>query len=118
MQLSGQCECNQLVSSYGTEWSDARYFSIASMAGLKPVIIVDESHNVTSSLSQDMLRNLNPSFVFELTATPRTGANIISFVDALVMRDQHMVKLPVIVRNLPSRTSVIAHEIDLSVAVN
>lgn len=113
MQLSGQCECNQLVSSYGTEWSDARYFSIASMAGLKPVIIVDESHNVTSSLSQDMLRNLNPSFVFELTATPRTGANIISFVDALVMRDQHMVKLPVIVRNLPSRTSVIAHAIDL-----
>lgn len=89
------------------------YSLVASMAGLKPVIIVDESHNVTSSLSQDMLRNLNPSFVFELTATPRTGANIISFVDALVMRDQHMVKLPVIVRNLPSRTSVIAHAIDL-----
>lgn len=89
------------------------YSLVASMAGLKPVVIVDESHNVTSSLSQDMLRNLNPSFVFELTATPRTGANIISFVDALVMRDQHMVKLPVIVRNLPSRTSVIAHAIDL-----
>lgn len=89
------------------------YSLVASMAGLKPVIIVDESHNVTSSLSQDMLRNLNPSFVFELTATPRTGANIISFVDALVMRDQHMVKLPVIVRNLPSRTSVVAHAIDL-----
>jgi len=89
------------------------YSLVASMAGLKPVIIVDESHNVTSSLSQDMLRNLSPSFVFELTATPRTGANIISFVDALVMRDQHMVKLPVIVRNLPSRTSVIAHAIDL-----
>jgi type III restriction enzyme len=86
---------------------------VASMAGLQPVIIVDESHNVTSSLSQDMLRNLNPSFVFELTATPRMGANIISFVDALVMRDQHMVKLPVIVRNLPSRSSVIAHTIDL-----
>ena len=89
------------------------YSLVASMAGLKPVVIVDESHNVTSSLSQDMLRNLNPSFVFELTATPRSGANIISFVDALVMRDQHMVKLPVIVRNLPSRTSVIAHAIDL-----
>lgn len=89
------------------------YSLVASMAGLEPVIIVDESHNVTSSLSQDMLKNLNPSFVFELTATPRAGANIISFVDALVMRDQHMVKLPVIVRNLPSRSSVIAHAIDL-----
>jgi len=89
------------------------YSLVASMAGLAPVVIVDESHNVTSSLSLDMLRNLNPSFVFELTATPRAGANIISFVDAMVMRDQHMVKLPVIVRNLPSRSSVIAHAIDL-----
>ncbi|MGH8434545.1 MAG: DEAD/DEAH box helicase [Pseudomonas sp.] len=85
----------------------------AAMAGLNPVVIVDESHNVTSALSQDMLRNLNPAFVFELTATPRQGANIVSFVDAMALRDQHMVKLPVIVRNLADRDSVIGHAIDL-----
>ncbi len=86
---------------------------VAAMAGLNPVVIVDESHNVTSALSLDMLRNLKPAFVFELTATPRSGANIISFVDAMALRDQHMVKLPVIVRNLPDRDSVLGHAIDL-----
>jgi len=86
---------------------------VAAMAGLNPVVIVDESHNVTSALSLDMLRNLNPAFVFELTATPRAGANIVSFVDAMALRDQHMVKLPVIVRNLPDRDSVLGHAIDL-----
>jgi len=86
---------------------------VAAMAGLNPVVIVDESHNVTSALSQDMLHNLNPAFVFELTATPRVGANIVSFVDAMALRDQHMVKLPVIVRNLPDRGAVLGHAIDL-----
>lgn len=86
---------------------------LAAMAGLNPVVIVDESHNVTSGLSQDMLRHLNPAFVMELTATPRVGANIISFVDAMALRDQHMIKLPVIVRNLPDQDSVLSHTIDL-----
>lgn len=86
---------------------------VAAMAGLNPLVIVDESHNVTSGLSQEMLCNLNPAFVLELTATPRAGANIISFVDAMALRDQHMVKLPVIVRNLPDQDAVLSHAIDL-----
>jgi type III restriction enzyme len=86
---------------------------VAAIASLNPVVIVDESHNATSELSRDMLAVLNPSFVVELTATPRKGANIISFVDAMALRDAHMVKLPVVVRNLPDRNGVIAHAIDL-----
>lgn len=86
---------------------------VAAMAGLNPLVIVDESHNVTSGLSQEMLCNLNPAFVLELTATPREGANIVSFVDAMALRDQHMVKLPVIVRNLPDQDAVLSHAIDL-----
>ena len=38
---------------------------------LSPVVIVDESHNAGSDLSVEMLNNLNPSFVLDLTATPR-----------------------------------------------
>lgn len=86
---------------------------IAAVASLNPVVIVDESHNATSELSKDMLTQLNPSCVIELTATPRDGANIISFVDAMALRDAHMIKLPVVVRNLPDQGSVIAHAIDL-----
>lgn len=53
---------------------------------LKPVLIVDESHNAESDLSVEMLKNLNPSFILDLTATPRNNSNIISFVDALALK--------------------------------
>jgi len=74
---------------------------------LDPVVVVDESHNAESSLSVDMLRNLNPSFIFDLTATPRDNSNIISYVDALRLKKQNMVKLPVIVANQRSQEDVI-----------
>lgn len=77
------------------------------MRGLKPVVVVDESHNAESTLSVDMLRNLNPSFIFDLTATPRDNSNIISYVDALRLKKQNMVKLPVIVANQRSQEEVI-----------
>jgi len=86
---------------------------VAAIASLNPVIIVDESHNATSELSREMVAKLRPCCVIELTATPRKGANIISFVDAMALRDAHMVKLPVVVRNLPDRAAVISHAIDL-----
>ncbi|WP_426057305.1 DEAD/DEAH box helicase [Janthinobacterium sp. PSPC2-1] len=77
------------------------------MRSLKPVVVVDESHNAESTLSVDMLRNLNPSFIFDLTATPRDNSNIISYIDALRLKKQNMVKLPVIVANQRSQEDVI-----------
>jgi type III restriction enzyme len=77
------------------------------MRTLKPIVVVDESHNAESTLSVDMLRNINPSFIFDLTATPRDNSNIISYVDALRLKKQDMVKLPVIVANQRSQEDVI-----------
>ena len=74
---------------------------------LRPVVVVDESHNAESPLSVEMMKNLNPDFIFDLTATPRDNSNIISFVDALALKKQHMVKLPVIVANRSSKGEVI-----------
>ncbi len=74
---------------------------------LRPVVVVDESHNAESELSVEMLKNLNPDFILDLTATPRSNSNIVSFVDALALKKQHMVKLPVIVANRASRGEVI-----------
>ena len=74
---------------------------------LRPVVVVDESHNAESSLSVEMLQNLNPDFILDLTATPRKNSNIVSYVDALALKKQHMVKLPVIVANRSSRAEVI-----------
>ena len=74
---------------------------------LRPAVVVDESHNAESQLSVEMMKNLNPDFILDLTATPRNNSNIISFVDALALKKQHMVKLPVIVANRSSKAEVI-----------
>ena len=78
-----------------------------------PVVVVDESHNAKSELSIAMLKNVNPSFVFAMTATPTERSNIISYVNARELKREHMVKLPVIVYNRPDRNSVINDAVQL-----
>lgn len=80
---------------------------------LSPVTIVDESHNAGSDLSVEMLSNLNPSFILDLTATPRNNSNIISFTDARELKKENMVKLPVIVYNRNNRQTVIQDALQL-----
>lgn len=80
---------------------------------LNPVLIVDESHNAESDLSVEMLTNLNPCFILDLTATPRKNSNIISFVDAMALKKENMVKLPVIVYNHQDKTEVINSALQL-----
>ncbi|MCQ5384697.1 DEAD/DEAH box helicase family protein [Hungatella hathewayi] len=80
---------------------------------LFPITIVDESHNAGSDLSVEMLSNLNPSLVLDLTATPRKNSNIISYVDARELKKENMVKLPVVVYNRTKRQSVIQDAIQL-----
>ena len=80
---------------------------------MNPVVVVDESHNAKSELSIAMLRNLNPSFVLSMTATPTERSNIISYVNARELKKENMVKLPVVVYNRPDRKSVIHDAVKL-----
>lgn len=80
---------------------------------LNPVVVVDESHNAESPLSVEMLNNLNPSFVLDLTATPKENSNIISYVNAMALKKEHMVKLPVIVYNHHKKEEVITSTLHL-----
>lgn len=80
---------------------------------LNPVLVVDESHNAESDLSVDMLKNLNPSFILDLTATPKNNSNIVSLVPAIELKKEHMVKLPVIVYNNHDKTEVINNALHL-----
>lgn len=86
---------------------------IQVIRALNPVVIVDESHHATSNLSIEMLQNFNPSFVLDLTATPKKNSNIISFVDAAQLKKANMVKLPVIVYNRKTQDDVFADAINL-----
>jgi type III restriction enzyme len=80
---------------------------------MNPVVVVDESHNAKSELSIAMLKNLNPSFVLSMTATPTKRSNIISYVNARELKKENMVKLPVVVYNRPDRKSVIHDAVKL-----
>ena len=78
----------------------------------KPIVIVDESHHATTNLSLEMLQNFNPSFILELTATPKDTSNVIAYVPAAKLKDAGMVKLPVIVYNRQTQEDVISDSID------
>ena len=81
------------------------------LAWQRPVCVVDESHNFGTDMRTEMLRMLNPSFILNLTATPRQESNIISFVDAGKLRKESMVKLPVVLYNMETVDDVIANAI-------
>ncbi|MBR0060840.1 MAG: DEAD/DEAH box helicase family protein, partial [Selenomonadaceae bacterium] len=78
----------------------------------RPVVIVDESHHATTTLSIEMLQNFNPSFILELTATPKKNSNVIAYVPAAKLKANGMVKLPVIVYNRHTQDDVISDAID------
>jgi len=80
---------------------------------LNPIVVVDESHNAESDLSVEMLKALNPSFVLDLTATPKQNSNIISMVNAVALKKENMVKLPVIVYNHHKKEEVITSALHL-----
>lgn len=90
----------------GEKGSVMRLFNL-----LKPVIVLDESHNAKTTLSRQMLEELNPSFIIELTATPDKSSNPISVTSVQELKDEHMVKLPIILCELDDN-SILRSTID------
>lgn len=86
---------------------------IQVIAHLNPVVVIDESHNFTADLRVETLQSINPKYILELTATPRRNSNIISFIDAIRLKKENMVKLPVIVYNQHQIVDVIDGAINL-----
>ena len=104
---------NGQLLKFSTQLEDTDEISLVNVIRhYKPVIIVDESHHATTDLSLDMLQNFNPSFILELTATPKDTSNVIAYVPALKLKKAGMVKLPVIVYNRHSQDDVISDSID------
>lgn len=71
-------------------------FSFANLMHLhRPLMIVDEAHKAVTGLSRDMQTRVNPTAIIEFTATPRTNSNILHSVSAQELKDEQMIKLPV-----------------------
>ena len=71
-------------------------FSFRNVLALhRPLVIVDEAHNNTSSLSVEVLQRVNTACVVEFTATPATDSNILHNVSATELKAEEMIKLPI-----------------------
>lgn len=84
-----------------------------TISNLNPFVIVDESHNAKSELSIDMLKNFNPCCVLDLTATPQKNSNVISIVSPHQLKNENMVKLPVLLYNRKTKDDVISDAVSL-----
>lgn len=76
-------------------------YSLANVIKINsPVLILDEGHNAQTLLSFEMLQKLNPSFMLEFTATPRSESNILVKVLATELKTAKMVKIPIWLANV------------------
>ena len=71
-------------------------FSFANLLHLhRPLMIVDEAHNAVTGLTRDMQARVNPCAIIEFTATPMGMSNILHSVTAQELKDEGMIKLPI-----------------------
>ncbi|MDR6116005.1 MULTISPECIES: DEAD/DEAH box helicase family protein [unclassified Sphingomonas] len=88
---------------------------IASFANLlklhRPLVIVDEAHNFTSTLSGETFGRLAPAAVVEFTATP-VRSNVIVSATAAELKAADMIKLPIHLSQHASWQAAIAHAVD------
>lgn len=74
--------------------------SLANVIRLdNPLIVIDEGHKSKTELSITFLKELNPSFVIEYTATPRTESNILVEIHSSELKEEEMVKLPLVLES-------------------
>lgn len=73
--------------------------SLANLLRLhRPIVIVDEAHNVRSDISFLTLARFNPSAILEFTATPKLGArpsNVLYSISARELKAEAMIKMPI-----------------------
>lgn len=71
-------------------------FSFRNVLALhRPLVIVDEAHNNTSSLSFEVLQRVHAACVVEFTATPASDSNVLHNVSATELKAEEMIKLPI-----------------------
>jgi type III restriction enzyme len=67
----------------------------------RPLMIVDEAHNAMTDLTREMQARVNPCAIVEFTATPHFNSNILHSVSAQELKDEEMIKLPIVLAEHP-----------------
>lgn len=77
-----------------------------------PLIVIDEGHKTQTQLSIDFIKDLNPCFIIEYTATPRGGSNILVDISASQLKEEQMVKIPIVLESATQWQNSIARGIE------
>lgn len=64
-----------------------------------PLIVIDEGHKTKTKLSIEFLKELNPCFIIEYTATPRLESNVLVEIHSSELKEEQMVKLPIVLES-------------------
>ena len=70
---------------------------------LKPLVIIDEGHRAYGEQARNTVRNFNPSFILELSATPPPKSNELVKITGRALHDEEMIKLDI---HLINKTSL------------
>src|SRR3989344_2241550 len=74
--------------------------SLANVIKLSnPLIIIDEGHKTKTKLSIEFMKDLNPNFIIEYTATPRPESNVLVEIHSSELKEEQMVKLPIVLES-------------------
>ncbi len=91
---------------------DAEKEVINSLANVirknNPLIVIDEGHHTQTELSIQFLSDLKPSFIIEFTATPREGSNVLVRTSATELKNEQMVKIPIVLESRSQWEQVVA----------
>ena len=91
------------------------------MRHFKPIVILDEAHKFSTSLSLKSLLDIEPSFILELTATPITktqtakeiyASNILYSVNATKLKKENMIKLPIMLKTIDDTAKILQESIE------
>lgn len=91
------------------------------MRYFKPIVILDEAHKSSTSLSLKSLLDIEPSFILELTATPITktqiakeiyASNILYSVNATKLKKENMIKLPIMLKTIDDTAKILQEAIE------
>ncbi len=70
---------------------------------LKPLVIIDEGHRAYGEQARNTVRNFNPGFILELSATPPPNSNELVKITGRELHEEEMIKLDI---HLTNKTSL------------
>ncbi len=69
---------------------------------LRPLVVVDEGHRAYGEQARNTIRNFNPSFILELSATPPLNSNELVKITGRELHEEEMIKLDIRLTNKTS----------------